>query len=129
MPEAAYRDVYEDYTETRSPYTGRMGRDIVELKEDVKALKRDMGEIKGDIRVMNERIDKNLADYKLIAADIENIVTESRGESRESSARIEGKIEALTARVESLQHRRYWDIAWFGIIVTGTTAVIQMFSK
>ncbi|MBQ9564801.1 MAG: hypothetical protein IJU98_04360 [Synergistaceae bacterium] len=44
---------------------------FAELRHDVGGLKNDVADIKGELRAMNERIDKNLAEYKVIASDIQ----------------------------------------------------------
>ncbi len=84
---------------------------IAEIKQNLSALREDATEIKGEIKVMNERIDKNLANYEAI------------------SSRIEGEVRAVNATVQALQQRRSWDIAWISLAVAIGIALIQIFSK
>ena len=81
-------------------------------------LEKNTAEIKSEIKVMNERIDRNLAEYKAVAGDIRTEISDIRGD-----------VKALNARVDSFQHRRYWDIAWVGIVIGAVIGLIQMFSK
>ena len=63
-------------------------------------------------------MEKNLAKQEAIA-------TEIKGDIKALSNRLDGKIETLSSRIDSLQHQRYWDIAWFAIAVTSVVAIIQ----
>ena len=71
--------------------------------------------LEGRIDVLSERIDKNLAQYEVIASDIE------------------GEIQALNARVGSLEDKISLNVTVtgvlvgaFGIIITIVIAIIQL---
>ncbi len=81
-------------------------------------MEKNTAEIKSEIKVMNERIERNLAEYKAVVGDIRTEISDIRGD-----------VKALNARVDSFQHRRYWDIAWVGIVIGAVIGLIQMFSK
>ena len=81
-------------------------------------MEKNLSEVRSEIKIMNERIDKNLAEYKSITSDIKAEVSEIRGD-----------VKALNASVQSLQQRRSWDIAWISLAVAIGIALIQIFSK
>ena len=81
---------------------------ISEMRQNISALKEDMSAIKGDIRVMNERIDKNLAQYETIASHIE------------------GDIKAMNARLDTQQTKFGWYLTIFGLVITVVIAAIQL---
>lgn len=105
---------------------GEMSQLKSELRGEMKDLRGEMkelrAEVKGEIKtlssqmeknfsVLGERIDKNLAQYESI------------------TRAIEGDVKTLNARVDAIQHRRGWDLAWTGIIVGGVVGLIQMFVR
>lgn len=74
-------------------------------------LKNEINEMKGELKVMNARIDQNLAEYKAIAEGIN------------------GEVKALKTGFDTLQNKFSWNIAWMGIIMGVVLAVIQHFWK
>ncbi|MBR0043230.1 MAG: hypothetical protein IJP56_00125, partial [Synergistaceae bacterium] len=72
--------------------------------------------------IMNVRIDKNLAEYKAIASEMQ-------GNFRADVVRLEGRIETVNAKIDTLQNKFSWNIAWMGIIIGVVLAVIQHFWK
>ena len=92
-----------------------MERNLSEIRSEIKSTNERME--KG-FELMNERMDKNLAEYKAITSDIKAEVSEIRGD-----------VKALNASVQSLQQRRSWDIAWISLAVAVGIALIQIFSK
>ena len=61
----------------------------------------------GKIDVLSEHIDKNYAQHEA------------------KVNKIEGDIKVLNVKLDLLEHRRYWDIAWFGIAVAAVVAILQ----
>ena len=57
--------------------------------------------------LMNERMEKSLAQFEAIAN------------------RIEGRVNALDARLDTLQSRFAWNLAWVGIIMGLVLAIVQ----
>ena len=92
-----------------------MERNLSEVKSEINAVNERME--KG-FALMNERMDKNLAEYKAAASDMKTEISEIRGD-----------VKALNAGVQSLQQRRSWDIAWISLAVAVGIALIQIFSK
>ena len=81
---------------------------IAELRQDVSTIKEDIGGIKSDVRVMNERIDKNLAQYEAIASEMR------------------GDIKAINARLDTQQTKFGWYLTLFGLVITVVVAAIQL---
>lgn len=79
--------------------------------------------------IVSEAVISMKADNERLRNEIEKKNIELRNEMKIINARVEGKIDTLSARIEALQHRRYWDIAWFAIAVTAVVAILQYFSK
>ena len=96
-----------------------MGQTLAEIKADNAQLR---SEIRGEISAMNARIDKNLAEYKAIASEMQ-------GNFRADVARLEGRIETVNAKIDTLQNKFSWSIAWMGMIIGVVLAVIQHFWK
>lgn len=81
-------------------------------------MEKNMAELKGEINGLRGELKVNLAEYKAVVGDMRTEISDIRGD-----------VKALGARVDSFQHRRYWDIAWVGIIIGAVIGLIQMFSK
>ena len=96
-----------------------MEKTIAEIKMDNSQLR---SELKSEVRAMNERIEKNLAEYKAIASEMQ-------GNFRADVVRLEGRIETVNAKIDTLQNKFSWSIAWMGIIIGVVLAVIQHFWK
>ena len=92
-----------------------MERNLLEVKNEINAVNERM---ENGFAFMNERMDKNLAEYKAVASDMKTETSEIRGD-----------VKALNASVQSLQQRRSWDIAWISLAVAVGIALIQIFSK
>ena len=92
-----------------------IARNMIEQRSAINEFKSEIkGELNGlrsELKVMNERIDKNLANYEAVAS------------------RIEGDVKAINASVQSLQQRRSWDIAWISLAVAVGIALIQIFAR
>ena len=92
-----------------------MGQTLAEIRMNSTQLKTELkneiNEMKGELKVMNARIDKNLAEYKAIAEGIN------------------GEVKALKTGFDTLQNKFSWNIAWMGIIIGVVLAVIQHFWK
>ncbi|MBQ7263015.1 MAG: hypothetical protein IJR14_04770 [Synergistaceae bacterium] len=58
--------------------------------------------------------EKHLAKHDSIAADM-----------RLDNARLEGKIDSLAARLDTLQSRFAWNLAWAGIVMALVLALVQ----
>ena len=56
---------------------------------------------------------------------IEAIMEKNLAKHEAIATKLEGKMETLSSRIDSLQHQRYWDIAWFAIAVTAVVAIVQ----
>ena len=85
-------------------------------------IREDNSQLRADLKVMNARIDQNLAEYKAIASEMQ-------GNFRADVVRLEGKIDSVNAKVDTLQNKFSWNIAWMGIIMGVVLAVIQHFWK
>ena len=96
-----------------------MAKTLAEIRMDNAQLR---SELKGEVRAMNERIEKNLEEYKAIA-------NEMQGNFNTSVARLEGKIEAVNSKVDALQNKFSWNLAWVGIIMGLVLAIVQHFWK
>lgn len=92
-----------------------IARNMIEQRSAISELK---SELTGEIKALNERIDKNLAEYKAVASDMKAEISDIRGD-----------VKALNASVQSLQQRRSWDIAWISIAVAVGIALIQIFAR
>ena len=92
-----------------------MGQTLAEIRMNSTQLKTELkneiNEMKGELKVMNARIDRNLAEYKAIAEGIN------------------GEVKALKTGFDTLQNKFSWNIAWMGIIIGVVLAVIQHFWK
>ena len=105
-------------TEFRSKMN-EMQEDNAKFRAEVRS---DIKEMKNEIAIMNVRIDKNLAEYKAIASEMQ-------GNFRADVVRLEGRIETVNAKIDTLQNKFSWNIAWMGIIIGVVLAVIQHFWK
>lgn len=97
---------------------GALREQVEALAKAVASLTLTVSELKGDVKVMSERSDKNLAEYKAIASDIQ-------GDSNTKNARVEGDIKAINARLDAQQTKFGWTLTVFGIIITVVIAAIQ----
>ena len=79
-------------------------------------------EIRGEIKVMNERIDKNFAEYKVLLSDV-------KSELKEDISDVKGDVKAINARLDTLQNKFSWNLAWVGIIMGLVLAIVQHFWK
>lgn len=82
-----------------------------EVKDDTTNIRMDVAVLSGKVEALNERIDKNLAEYKAIASDMKT-----------DNTRLEGKIDAVNARLDALQVKIGWYLTVFGLII----ALIQL---
>ena len=81
-----------------------------EVKDDITNIRLDVAVLGGKVEALNERVDKNLAEYKVIASEIQ-------GEMRTNDARLEGKIDAVNARLDAMQVKMGWYLTAFGLII------------
>ena len=87
-----------------------------EVKDGMANMRMDVAVLSGKVEAMSERIDKNLAEYKAIASDIQ-------GEMKANNARLEGEIKATRAELAALKS---WYFPLWGIIMTAILAAIQL---
>ena len=92
------------------------------LNKDINNIKVDISRLDGNIKAMNERTDKNIAEYKVLLSDL-------RSELREDISDIRGDIKALAAQNTALQNKFSWNLAWVGIIMGLVLAIVQHFWK
>ena len=77
----------------------------------ISELRHETKETKSELKVMNARIDQNLAEYKAIAESIN------------------GEVKALKTGFDTLQNKFSWNLAWVGIIMGLVLAIVQHFWK
>ena len=77
----------------------------------ISELRHETKETKSELKVMNARIDQNLAEYKAIAESIN------------------GEVKALKSGFDTLQNKFSWNLAWVGIIMGLVLAIVQHFWK
>ena len=77
----------------------------------ISELRHETKETKAELKVMNARIDQNLAEYKAIAESIN------------------GEVKALKSGFDTLQNKFSWNLAWVGIIMGLVLAIVQHFWK
>ena len=77
----------------------------------ISELRHETKETKSELKVMNARIDQNLAEYKAIAESIN------------------GEVKALKTGFDTLQNKFSWNLAWVGIIMGLGLAIVQHFWK
>ena len=75
-------------------------------------IKKDLFDL--HIQRMEALMEANLAKHDSIAADM-----------RLDNVRLEGKIDSLSARLDTLQSRFAWNLAWVGIIMGLVLAIVQ----
>ena len=100
----------------------RMERMEALVDRTLAQIREDNSQLRADLKVMNARIDQNLSEYKAIASEMQ-------GNLNANVTRLEGKIDAVNAKVDTLQNKFSWNIAWMGIIIGVVLAVIQHFWK
>ena len=90
--------------ETNSAIT-EVRQDIFTLQGEIKAINE---RVEGRFDVLNERIDKNFAQYEAVANEMK------------------GDIKAINARLDTQQTKFGWYFTVFGIIITVVVAAIQL---
>lgn len=79
-------------------------------------------DIKGEMKAINERMDKNLAEYKVLLSNV-------RSELKDDISEVRGDVKAINARLDTLQNKFSWNLAWVGIIMGLVLAIVQHFWK
>ncbi|MBR0043828.1 MAG: hypothetical protein IJP56_03225 [Synergistaceae bacterium] len=67
---------------------------------------------------MEAIMEKNLAKHDAIAADMKADVAELKGD-----------VKAMNARLDTLQNKFSWNLAWLGVIIGLVLAVVQHLCK
>ncbi len=60
-------------------------------------------DIKGEMKAINERMDKNLAEYKVLLSNV-------RSELKDDISEVRGDVKAINARFDTLQNKFSWNL-------------------
>ena len=82
------------------------------MNDDERYIRKDIFD--ANMQRMEAIMAANLAKHDSIAADI-----------KMDNIRFEGKIDSMAARLDTLQSRFSWNLAWMGIVIGTVLAIVQ----